>query len=103
MPPICFRVPREVRSRPCPSFDRIIAAILPVVKSCCAPGVAVFEWACTWWLNQSWEGLVPGPACTAGILSRHGGRASCPRWRGRDALGTAAETAALRVRALPLK
>ena len=32
-------------------------------------GVAVFEWACTGRSDRSCQGLVPGPACTAGILS----------------------------------
>jgi len=56
----------------------------PKVNRVLGEGVVPFDWACTSRSNQTCQGLVPGPVCTPGILSRHAG-------------------AALPVRALPLK
>lgn len=44
MPPICFRVPPGGSIAASAIVDRIVAIVLPFVKSCSGPGVAGFAW-----------------------------------------------------------
>ncbi len=62
--------PKRPTFSPCGIFIQSRLLGLPFTGIQRRSGVAILEWACTARLNQTFQGPVPGPACSAGILSR---------------------------------